>query len=142
VHCVPHTRLSILHDSLSFRVRHTQSSTLHDSLFRVCIIPNHPLSMILSSVCASYPIIHSPRFLLVPCASYPITHSPRFSTVPCVHHIRSSTLHHTIPITVSVQQILYRVSLLSFSNLPLLFSSSGRTITQPPTNKSITSTIK
>ena len=209
---MPHTRLSTLHDSLLFRVciipnhplstirscsvcasypiihsprfspvpcvNHTHSSTFHDSLsFRVCIIPSHPLSMILScSVCASYPIIHSPRFSTVPCvhhtksstlhdflpfrvfiipnhplstifyrsvcASYPIIHSPRFSTVPCVHHTRHPLSTTPSPSIITVQQALYRVSLLSFSNLPLLFSSRGQIITQPTTNKSITSTTK
>jgi hypothetical protein len=151
-----HTRSSTFHVSLSFRVciipdhplstivsyrvriipdhplsttlvpcvHHTRSSTLHDSVsYRVRIIPDHPLSTILSRTT---------------CASYPIIHFPRFSLVPCVHHTRSSTLHDSLsyrvhiipdhpfsttrsPSIISAQQNPYRVSLLSFSNLQLLF---------------------
>src|SRR5215469_10940501 len=46
-----------------------------------CLIPNHPLSTILSCYM---------------CASYPIIRPPQFSPIPCVHHTDSSTLHDSL----------------------------------------------
>jgi hypothetical protein len=81
-------------------VHHTRSSTLHDSLLSLC-------------------------------ASYPIIHYPRFSPVRCVHHTRSSTLHYFLLFLVFIilnhplcDSLLFLVCITSDHPLPTILSCS------------------